>query len=630
MDTVELNREMADREDSDSWETVSQSSSSSSEDAPYSKLKATCAYTDYADFDKGKIGDITEMTVPCSSAFLQMILYDLKRVLRVCASRQEKQDTTTLDKVLNTIYYEFVRLEGHPDLFPDDNTREEFFRGIKCCCQQMDALNKHLEEIDQHEHELHKSRTHRMAQKDRPGFDEHQKPWNQFFQKGAPGSGVDTSSMPQLPPRGGYLQIVPFAGCQLLSNWLQENNAACRELGMPMFVPKAFQQLLAAYSPAQIAEMAQSAAYVGGDFSGGEHTKSSKGVTKKIMTVAVKAKATRPLNSWMAFRSYYAPIFTTLQQKDKSGFLTYLWSADPFKAKWTILAKAYSVIRDKVGKQDAPLDAFLEINGPFVGIVAPADYLVMLGWEITMDGEGQISLRRCEEIDLASIDYDLLTTNLSVQDIVQHSYEFGYFMDIGAGLDFDVFQPAMMMATGVQGPTIINPVQKSGDLLDNNILEQGRTQDDDVQVHDVEQQVGSKDVDAPPFPVDSSFESVEMTNNNFDDTVTGPSTEVNELSTVNSTDLDTWANQSTDPMLTTWTTSQNESSGEEPILNLADQVPNPVLALGNEYYSLNEGEEFNTELDFNPYMGSSFNPFDLSGFAYEDGFNNLDPFSFEF
>ena len=172
------------------------------------------------------------MTVPCSSAFLQIIVYDLRRVLRVFASGQEQQDTTTLDKILNTIYNEFTRLEAHPDLFPEKNIREEFFGLIKRRCEQMDAINKSLGEMDDFEYELYKSRTLHIAAKNRPGFDELRKPWDQFLHKGAPGSGVDTSSMPQLAPRGGYLQIVPFAGFQLLCNWVRENNAACHELAM--------------------------------------------------------------------------------------------------------------------------------------------------------------------------------------------------------------------------------------------------------------------------------------------------------------------------------------------------------------------------------------------------------------
>lgn len=60
--------------------------------------------------------------------------------------------------------------------------------------------------------------------------------------------------------------------------------------------------------------------------------------------------AKRSLNSFMAFRKYYIPIFPWLQQKEMSGFITILWREDPFHAKWTIVARAYSIIRDRVGK----------------------------------------------------------------------------------------------------------------------------------------------------------------------------------------------------------------------------------------------------------------------------------------
>jgi hypothetical protein len=83
--------------------------------------------------------------------------------------------------------------------------------------------------------------------------------------------------------------------------------------------------------------------------------------------------AKRPLNSWMAFRAYYATIFTTFQQKNISGFLTRMWQEDPFKAKWAIVAKAYSIIRDKVGKAHAPLDIFLQTVCPHIGKPDPYD-----------------------------------------------------------------------------------------------------------------------------------------------------------------------------------------------------------------------------------------------------------------
>lgn len=87
-----------------------------------------------------------------------------------------------------------------------------------------------------------------------------------------------------------------------------------------------------------------------------QRKKRTKTVVRKVTVKSseprppIASAAKRPLNSWMAFRAYYSPLFTSLQQKDISGALTEMWAADPFHAKWTIVAKAYSVIRDQVGK----------------------------------------------------------------------------------------------------------------------------------------------------------------------------------------------------------------------------------------------------------------------------------------
>ncbi|KAF2433000.1 hypothetical protein EJ08DRAFT_608333 [Tothia fuscella] len=131
--------------------------------------------------------------------------------------------------------------------------------------------------------------------------------------------------------------------------------------------------------------------------------------------------AKRPLNSWMAYRCLYATIFFSYQQKEISGYLTLMWKEDPFKAKWTLVAKAYSIIRDQVGKALAPLDLFLQIVCPVVGIVMPAEYLDKLGWMKT----GTEMVRRFVP-DVNLFDAHLRTTNLSADDIVRHCQEAGY------------------------------------------------------------------------------------------------------------------------------------------------------------------------------------------------------------
>lgn len=69
------------------------------------------------------------------------------------------------------------------------------------------------------------------------------------------------------------------------------------------------------------------------------------------------------------------------------------WREDPFTAKWAILAKSYSVLRGSREKDEAPLDIFLQIAVPIIGIVPPELYQQMMGWQVLPPGDGdQVSM----------------------------------------------------------------------------------------------------------------------------------------------------------------------------------------------------------------------------------------------
>ena len=109
-----------------------------------------------------------------------------------------------------------------------------------------------------------------------------------------------------------------------------------------------------------------------------------------------------------------------MPQKVISVFMTHLWRADPTKAKWIILAKAYSELREKVGKMRAPLPAFLAINAPFVGLIHPDDYLRIHGWDLIYR-DGQTILRRAARPDGGAYEISMLMTNASVEDVIRNS-----------------------------------------------------------------------------------------------------------------------------------------------------------------------------------------------------------------
>ena len=142
-------------------------------------------------------------------------------------------------------------------------------------------------------------------------------------------------------------------------------------------------------------------------------------------------------------------MFTNIQQKDISTILRHLWQLDPFKAKWAILAKAFSVIRDDKGKKDASLDIFLAISAPFVDIVQPTNYLAVMGFQLTIVNN-QATLSQQPAYSINTISRRLLTTTRSVSDVVDNCYSHGYFTEIRTDVGPSNTQGAMIMATNTQ------------------------------------------------------------------------------------------------------------------------------------------------------------------------------------
>ena len=148
---------------------------------------------------------------------------------------------------------------------------------------------------------------------------------------------------------------------------------------------------------------------------------------------------------------FYAVLFEEFQQKVISTYIVTLWDNDPFKAKWALVAKAYSVIRDEVGKERAPLDEFLMLVADFVGIIKPEQYLPMLGWVVSVDEAGSVSLLQDEDHE---VDSNLFSTNLSVEDIITYAGHHGYAGMTGSTDAGPSVQPSMTMAAAAQPPAV--------------------------------------------------------------------------------------------------------------------------------------------------------------------------------
>lgn len=121
-------------------------------------------------------------------------------------------------------------------------------------------------------------------------------------------------------------------------------------------------------------------------------------------------------------KGYYSAIFPDLTQKTKSGILRFLWQNDQFKAKWAILARAYSIVRDD-HEDEVTLETFLALNAGFIGIIPPGRYLEAMGWQLTVDDQQQYTMARVGNPNINEAD---VATNYSVDDIVNNCYENGY------------------------------------------------------------------------------------------------------------------------------------------------------------------------------------------------------------
>jgi hypothetical protein len=91
----------------------------------------------------------------------------------------------------------------------------------------------------------------------------------------------------------------------------------------------------------------------------------------------------------------------------------------------SILAKAYSIIRKSNIKNTAPLDVFLLLTCLLIGIIPRDDYLGVRGWSI-VDSAGVKSMERMYTPDISSFPENILTTNLSSEEIVAHCQRVSY------------------------------------------------------------------------------------------------------------------------------------------------------------------------------------------------------------
>nr|AHY81331.1 MAT1-1-1 mating-type protein [Stagonosporopsis inoxydabilis] len=144
--------------------------------------------------------------------------------------------------------------------------------------------------------------------------------------------------------------------------------------------------------------------------------------------VAPPEKAKKALNAFVGFRCYYIqiPALKAWPMKKISSLMGIMWEKDPNKSIWSLLAKAWSAIRDTLGTGQAPLDQFFRLMCPHLNLPSPATYLAICGWELKVNAEGNPVLSKDNPPLLSSTSAGIAGMALSVQDIIGYCHDMGY------------------------------------------------------------------------------------------------------------------------------------------------------------------------------------------------------------
>lgn len=127
-------------------------------------------------------------------------------------------------------------------------------------------------------------------------------------------------------------------------------------------------------------------------------------------------------------KGYYIliPVFKPWPMKKLSNPMGVMWEADPNKSLWSLMTKAWSVIRDQIGKDKAPLDQFFRIICPYLNVPSPETYLDSCGWTLDTDDEDTPTLSRQYTPSSGATCAGIADMTLSVEDIIHYCQSMGY------------------------------------------------------------------------------------------------------------------------------------------------------------------------------------------------------------
>lgn len=109
------------------------------------------------------------------------------------------------------------------------------------------------------------------------------------------------------------------------------------------------------------------------------------------------------------------------------------------------MTKSWSIIRNQIGKEKAPLDLFFRIICPYLNVPSPDTYLESCGWALNADDEGTPTLSRESTPSPEAMSAGTDAMALSVEDIINYCQGMGYAQEYIS--DTDINSPIFLAQT---------------------------------------------------------------------------------------------------------------------------------------------------------------------------------------
>jgi len=129
---------------------------------------------------------------------------------------------------------ELSRLQKHPELFRTKGVEEDFWDEIfRICDHVVEKIMSGAKGQYEDEEDLYAKAVEMMNDEVLPRRDIQRKPWEQFLNNRAPGSGADLSQFRE----GGSVQLMPMASVRIVLELQDETAAAAEDIEAVCILP---------------------------------------------------------------------------------------------------------------------------------------------------------------------------------------------------------------------------------------------------------------------------------------------------------------------------------------------------------------------------------------------------------